>query len=368
VRKEFATLRSQEHTLAKNESLRKAADFLGGTRRGIIGAMKITVTGASGLVGRSLMGMLADSREHTVHGLAFSRAQPPLERLDLTNEAEVASYFDREVPEVVVHLAAERRPDIVDKDARRARSLNVDATRNLARECAARGAFLLLVSTDYVFDGTTPPYYPDSPVNPLNEYGKMKLESELVAEETLGATVESAARIEGASASAGRSPSGAHSSAARADGAVLRISILYGPVESLQESAVTEVAIALKAKTPRLTDDWANRYPLHVDDVSSAILTIVDANARDPNALAAFGAFPRFLLSGFPSYTKYDMVNIMAGALGVDADYIQPDPNPPRGAPRPRDCRMDTSRLESLGWKQRKMFETEIGSILKPFF
>jgi len=341
VRKEFATLRSQEHTLAKNEVLRKAPHFLEAARHAIIGAMKITVTGASGLVGRSLMKMVAGSREHTVHGLAFSRAQPPLERLDLTNEAEVARYFDREAPEAVVHLAAERRPDIVDKDARRARALNVDATRNLARLCAARGAFLLLISTDYVFDGTTPPYYPDSPVNPLNEYGKMKLESELVAEEALGAS---------------------------AAGAVLRISILYGPVESLQESAVTEVAIALKSRTPRLTDDWANRYPLHVDDVSSAILAIVDAHARNPDTLAAFGAFPRFLLSGFPSYTKYDMVNIMAGALGVDAGHVQPDPNPPRGAPRPRDCRMDTSRLESLGWKQRKMLTEEIGPILKPFF
>lgn len=352
MRKEFATLRSQEHTLAKNEVLRKAPHFLDVARHAIIGAMKITVTGASGLVGRSLMKMVADSREHTVHGLAFSRAQPPLERLDLTNEAEVARYFDREAPEVVVHLAAERRPDIVDKDARRARALNVDATRNLARLCAARGAFLLLISTDYVFDGTTPPYYPDSPVNPLNEYGKMKLESELVAEEALGA------------ASDFSRPSGA----TRPAGAVLRISILYGPVESLQESAVTEVAIALKSRTTRLTDDWANRYPVHVDDVSSAILAIVDAQANNPDTLAAFGAFPRFLLSGFPSYTKYDMVNIMAGALGLDASHIQPDPNPPKGAPRPRDCRMDTSRLESLGWKQRKMLTEEIGPILKPFF
>ncbi len=364
--------------------------FLDVARCAIIGTMDITVTGASGLVGRSLMRMLADSREHKVHGLAFSRAQPPLERLDLTNEDEVAHYFDRERPEVVVHLAAERRPDIVDKDARRARALNVDATRNLARQCAARGAFLLLISTDYVFDGTNPPYFPDSPVNPLNEYGKMKLESELVAEAALGASAESAAlgaaRLEGASigsakASEGRAPSStslsegsAPSSATRPSaavhpcGAVLRISILYGPVESLQESAVTEVAIALKTKTPRYIDNWANRYPLHVDDVSSAILAIVDAYARNPASLAAFGAFPRFLLSGFPSYTKYDMVRIMADALGLDASHIQPDPNPPHGAPRPRDCRMDTSRLESLSWRQRKMFETEIGPILKPFF
>ncbi len=364
--------------------------------------MKIMVTGASGLVGRSLMKMLTDSREHEVRGLAFSRARPPLERLDLTDEVEVARYFEREAPEVVVHLAAERRPDIVDKDLRRARAINVEATRILARQCAARGAFLLLVSTDYVFDGTNPPYFPDSPVNPLNEYGKMKLESELAAEAALGASVGVAASLGAAAEPGGAASPGAAAArarpvgagrgepssasarpidraimdaahreplgAARPSGAVLRISILYGPVESLKESAVTEVAIALKTATPRLTDDWANRYPLHVDDVSSALLAIVNAYGRDPASIAKFGAFPRFLLSGFPSYTKYDMVNIMAKSLGIDASHIQPDPNPPKGAPRPRDCRMDTSRLESLGWKQQKMLPAEIGPILKPFF
>lgn len=115
-------------------------------------------------------------------------------------------------------------------------------------------------------------------------------------------------------------------------------------------------------------DHWAHRYPIHVDDVSGAILKILEMYARNKRAIAQFGVFPRFLLSGFPSYTKYEMAMIMADSLGIDAGNVQADPHPPRGAPRPRDCRMDTSRLESIGWRQQKQFTSEIGDIIEPFF
>ena len=307
--------------------------------------MKILVTGASGLLGRALMRILAARPDLDVKGVAFSRAKPPLEKLDLTDEDAVARFFARYRPEVVVHLAAERRPDVVDRELPKAQAINVGATQTIARECARHGAFLLLISTDYVYDGTSPPYYPDSPVHPLNAYGRMKLESEYVAERALSGIL---------------GPSGG-----RPAGAVLRIPILYGPVESLQESSVTEVALALKSKTPRKVEHWARRYPAHVDDVSSAIMAIVDACL---SGKSSFGPFPRFLLSGNHAYTKYEMIQIMARALGLDASHIQPDPSPPTGAPRPRDCRMDSSLLESLGWRQKKEFESEIGGILRPFF
>ncbi len=319
--------------------------------------MKILVTGASGLLGRSLMKLLATRSDFEVKGVAFSRARPPLEKLNLTNEGAVALFFAQYSPGIVVHMAAERRPDIVDNDMERARAINVDATKIIARECATRGAFLLLISTDYVFDGTSPPYFPDSPVNPLNEYGRMKLEAERVAESALreARCLESGTTIKRAT--------DAHPA-----GAVLRIPILYGPVESLEESSVTEIALALRSRVPSNVDDWAHRYPAHVDDVANAILAIIDAHLGNSGTFEELGPMPRFLLSGLPSYTKFEMINVMAKVLGLHAEHIHPDPNPPKGAPRPRDCRMDTSRLESLGWRQKKDFESEIGGILRPFF
>lgn len=47
------------------------------------------------------------------------------------------------------------------------------------------GAWVLYISTDYVFDGTSPPYNEDAKPNPLNKYGQSKLEGEKI---TLGAS------------------------------------------------------------------------------------------------------------------------------------------------------------------------------------
>lgn len=310
-----------------------------------MGLMKVLVTGASGLLGRSVMQKARAHEDWDVIGTAFSRARAPLEKLDLTDELQVARFFAEYRPDIVLHLAAERRPDVVDREKPRAWSINVDAARIVARECARRGAFMVLASTDYVFDGSSPPYFPSSPVHPLNEYGSMKLEAER--------------SVESVFASAGRAGS------RLCMGAVLRIPLLYGPVEYLEECSVTELARVLKTSEPVKVEHWAQRYPAHVDDVADAFLRVARALAEGNHA---FGLFPRFMLSGSEAYTKYEMVRAMAMALGLSCSHVQPDPSPPQGAPRPRDCRMDTSLLASLGWKQEICFSDAIGPILKPFF
>ena len=91
--------------------------------------------------------------------------------------------FDDFRPDVVVHCAAERFPDRVDQDPERAKALNVETCSRLAAECAACGASLVYISTDYVFDGgvksgVAPPYGADAPPMPVNFYGETKLAGE----------------------------------------------------------------------------------------------------------------------------------------------------------------------------------------------
>lgn len=104
-----------------------------------------------------------------------------MEPLDVTNAADVGARLQGMGPgDVVINCVAERRPDRVDKDEARARVLNVDLLTRLAEAAAAHGFHLIHVSTDYVFDGSSPPYAPDAAPNPLNAYGRQKLEAEEV--------------------------------------------------------------------------------------------------------------------------------------------------------------------------------------------
>jgi S-adenosylmethionine synthetase len=61
--------------------------------------------------------------------------------------------------------------------------LNVQVPKDLATISKANGIFLIYISTDYVFDGTQPPYDAiDGKPNPLNFYGKTKLAGEKAIE------------------------------------------------------------------------------------------------------------------------------------------------------------------------------------------
>jgi dTDP-4-dehydrorhamnose reductase len=297
--------------------------------------MRILLTGATGLLGRAVFARLSRRSDIVLAGTSFSRDRPPFRRVDLTSPGEAAALFAEFHPDFVIHAAAERRPDVVDGDTERAQALNVEATARIAESCRAHGASLLYISTDYVFDGSAPPYFPDSPENPLNGYGKMKLEGERRIRDIFG-----------------------HEAVARAF--MLRISILYGPVETLGESAVTELAAKLLKRQPCSMEHWASRYPLHVDDVAQAIERIVDAWAS-----GSAGPESTFLLSGPETLTKYEMALVMARILGVDAELILPDPSRPAGAPRPKDCRMDTSLLAAIGYVPQIPFEKGIAAVLE---
>lgn len=297
--------------------------------------MRILLTGATGLLGRAVFARLSRRNGIVLAGTSFSRSRPPFRRVDLTSPGEIAALFTEFRPDFVIHAAAERRPDVVDGHPESARALNVEATARIAEACRAKGASLLYISTDYVFDGSAPPYFPDSPENPLNGYGKMKLEGERRIRTIFGG-----------------------STAAQAF--VLRISILYGPVERLGESAVTELAAKLLQGKPCGMEHWASRYPLHVDDVAQAIERIVDAWAS-----GSAGPESTFLLSGPEVFTKYEMALVMTRILGIDAALVSPDPAQPAGAPRPKDCRMDTSLLERLGYSPQIPFEKGIAAVLE---
>ena len=82
-------------------------------------------------------------------------------------------------PDVVIHTAAWTAVDACEGDPDRAFAVNALGTRHVAEAARRVGAHVVYVSTDYVFDGTSPrPYVEWDPTNPMSVYGRTKLGGE----------------------------------------------------------------------------------------------------------------------------------------------------------------------------------------------
>ncbi|CAG8542938.1 9400_t:CDS:10 [Paraglomus brasilianum] len=276
--------------------------------------MRVLITGASGLLGRAVCKAFNDAH-HEVIGVAKTRAEKyGLYQLDLLDEPAVDAFVKQHQPQVIVHAAAERRPDVAKNNLQAARALNVDVTEHLAKIAKDMNIFLIYISTDYVFDGNNPPYQEDALPGPLNDYGKTKLDGEDRVLKT-------------------------HS-----DSVILRIPILYGPAETPKESAVNELILIVKDTSAVVNmDHRQKRYPTHVADVARVILDIAVKRIEEKQTMDNI-----FHFSAELQLTKYEMCEIFAELLGVSINHINPITTATGTATRPNDCRLSTSRLREL--------------------
>jgi dTDP-4-dehydrorhamnose reductase len=136
------------------------------------------VTGAAGMLGHDMTALLnARGEEFT----ALTRAD-----LDITDAMAVSAAIAAAKPDVVVNCAAWTAVDAAEKHEAEALAINGGGAANVAAACAATGAVLVHLSTDYVFDGTaSAPYAEDSATAPAAAYGRTKLAGERAVRETL---------------------------------------------------------------------------------------------------------------------------------------------------------------------------------------
>lgn len=136
--------------------------------------MKILLFGKGGQVGWELQRSLAPLGE--LVALDFDSTE---HHADFTRPAALAATVRAVAPDVIVNAAAHTAVDKAESEPELAATLNAEAPRVLAAEAAARGAWLVHYSTDYVFDGSgDAPRDEDAPTGPLSVYGRTKLEGE----------------------------------------------------------------------------------------------------------------------------------------------------------------------------------------------
>ena len=109
---------------------------------------------------------------------ADSQPCPGARVLDMADGRAVRAILAEMEPDIVAVPAGKAHVDYCEINPRETRRVNVEATVGLARACKEAGARMIFFSSDYVFDGTKGGYQEDDAVNPLNEYGRQKAETE----------------------------------------------------------------------------------------------------------------------------------------------------------------------------------------------
>ncbi|MGB9203143.1 MAG: dTDP-4-dehydrorhamnose reductase [Terriglobales bacterium] len=131
--------------------------------------MRVTLFGASGLLGHDLVPALAGEQL-----TAFSVGDA-----DLRDHARVRNLVRDSRPEWILLLAAYTDVDGCERNRDLAFAVNCDGAVNVAEAAREAGSRLLFVSTDYVFDGSKrSPYQTGDHRNPTSVYGESKARAE----------------------------------------------------------------------------------------------------------------------------------------------------------------------------------------------
>lgn len=129
--------------------------------------MTILILGSEGQLGRELKNLFSDSvaLRHTNEG-----------GIDLSSEADrIVDVIQSYDPEVIINASAMTNVDKCELERDAALKINGTSLKHLTRAAQSVGAYLIHISTDYVFDGKEGNYQEDSSPNPINYYGLSKL-------------------------------------------------------------------------------------------------------------------------------------------------------------------------------------------------
>lgn len=252
---------------------------------------RIVITGAGGLVGRTLD---ARARELGRDVLALRSAD-----CDITDPAAVERVVSS--GDVVVNCAAFTRVDEAERDEVGARAVNVTGAENVAHACARAGARLLHLSTDYVFSGdfgsgVPRPYDIDDETGPLSVYGRSKLDGEFAV------------------------------LSAMPDAHVVRTAWIFSGGGNSDFVSVMR-AKALAGDGVDVVADQIGS-PTYVGDLVDALLQLADdASVREPVLHAANAG----------AGSRYEQATLVYETIGADPDLVRPvgSDRHPRPAPRP---------------------------------
>ena len=222
-------------------------------------------------------------------------------RFDLMDERGIYDLVDRLRPDVIIHSAALTDVDRCERERELAYKMNVEGTRAIAKAAEKAGAFLVYISTDYVFDGERGSYREDEKTNPVSYYGQSKL----LGEEFCRGCIARTCVIYGSRPASGK------------------VNFALWLIESLKSGK----------QVPVVTDQFIT--PTLNTNLAQMVLEVADRRLSGV-----------YHLAGATRISRYDFAREVARVFDLDSDLIIPSrmADLKWDAKRPKDSSLDTSK------------------------
>ena len=222
-------------------------------------------------------------------------------RFDLMDERGIYDLVDRLRPDVIIHSAALTDVDRCERERELAYKMNVEGTQAIAKAAEKAGAFLVYISTDYVFDGERGSYREDEKTNPVSYYGQSKL----LGEEFCRGCIARTCVIYGSRPASGK------------------VNFALWLIESLKSGKQVRV-VTDQFITPTLNTNLAKM--------------VLEAADRRLSGV--------YHLAGATRISRYDFAREVARVFDLDSDLIIPSrmADLKWDAKRPKDSSLDTSK------------------------
>lgn len=265
--------------------------------------MRVLVTGGNGQLGSALVDLLSARAADVALGI-------DLPDIDITAPDSVREVFAQFAPDVVINCAAWTAVDAAEEHEADALKVNGDGPRVLAEACKVAGAWLVQISTDYVFAGdANTPYAEDARPDPKTAYGRTKLAGEIAVQDVLP---------------------GAHY--------LVRTAWLYG----LQGNNFVKTMLGLESVRDNVSvvDDQRGQ-PTYAGDLAKQILLLLDA--RPPAGT--------FHATNSGATTWFELTRAIFENIGADPQRVLATDSASfvRPAPRPAYSVLGQDKWESVG-------------------
>jgi dTDP-4-dehydrorhamnose reductase len=290
--------------------------------------VRIYLTGASGFVGSNFTYVFGE--RHGAEVIA-----PSHDVVDLTDASLVTRSVLATLPDAIVHTAIWNDPAGLMSDRRRAWDAYVGATRNVVDAANRAHAHVVLISTDWVFDGIDAPVNESEPPHPINTYGFLKASSELVVTER--ASTGTVARIAGVQ---GRHRARASLPRSQDSGFGYFVASLVDALRAGRRFTVWDGPQLNQLATPTLATDAGEMVWRALERGVTGVLHCC----------------------GGEHVSRQDLAHRAAAAFALDDELIDTGPPPPEAiGPEavPRDTRLDAQATASaLGLELPELDET----------